>query len=85
MVSRDAISTDYRGYNIAINPSGKRDNALTDAFMIFEPTVNPMLTRTLYEHPLDKIKTYGTEDEARNAAIQLAREWLDKYLARSAG
>jgi hypothetical protein len=81
MESRTVTTTEYRGHNIAINPSGNADEALTDAFMIFEPSANPMFTRTLYEHPRDQIRTYSTEDEAKAAAMQLARVWLDQHLA----
>jgi hypothetical protein len=70
----------YREHNIAIHPSGKPGDKLTDAFMILEPTTNPMFTRTLYEHPQNQIKTYASEDEAREAALQLARAWIDARL-----
>ena len=82
MGTRDVTTTVYRGHNIAINPSGKPDEALTDAFMILEPSANPMFTVTLHEHPRDQIRTYGTEDEAKDAAMKLARAWIDDRLAR---
>jgi hypothetical protein len=75
-----ASTATYRDHDIAIHPSGRPGDALTDAFIILEPTTNPMFTRTLYEHPRDQIKTYGTEDEAREAALQLARAWIDARL-----
>lgn len=82
MGTEDATNAAYCGYNIAINPSGKPDEVVTDAFIILEPSTNPMFTATLYEHPQDAIKRYGTQDEARDAAMQLAREWIDKYMAQ---
>jgi hypothetical protein len=82
MGTQDATNTEYCGYNIAINPSSKPDEALSDAFLILEPSTNPMFTATLYEHPRDAVKTYATQDEARDAAMQLAREWIDKYMAQ---
>jgi len=85
MGTRDVDTIVYRDHNILINPSGKPDTALTDAFMILEPSANPMFTQTLYEHPRDKIKTYGTEDEAKTAAMALARAWLDAHLSPTAG
>ena len=83
MGTQDVSTTVYREHNIAINPSGKPDGALTDAFMILEPSVNPMFTVTLYEHPRDQVKTYATEDEARDAALAQARAWIDAHLART--
>ena len=83
MGTRGVTTTVYREHNIAINPSGKPDDALTDAFMILEPTVNPMFTVTLHEHPRDQVKTYATEDEAREAALTQARAWIDAHLART--
>jgi hypothetical protein len=50
--------------------------------MILEPSANPMFTRTLYEHPREQIQTYGSEDEAKDAALRLAQAWLDEHLSR---
>jgi len=75
-----ASTATYREHDIAIHPSGRPEDSLTDAFIILEPTTNPMFTRTLYEHPHEQIKTYGSEDEAREAALQLARAWIDARL-----
>lgn len=75
-----ASTASYREHDIAIHPSGRPEDSLTDAFMILEPTTNPMFTRTLYEHPRDQVKTYGTEDEARGAALRQARAWIDARL-----
>jgi acetylornithine/succinyldiaminopimelate/putrescine aminotransferase len=80
MATQGVITAVYREHDIAIHPSGKPEDALTDAFMIFEPTTNPMFTRTLYEFPHDQVKTYGTEDEAKEAAMKLARAWIDARL-----
>jgi hypothetical protein len=63
MGTQDATNTEYCGYNIAINPSSKPDEALSDAFLILEPSTNPMFTATLYEHPRDAVKTYATQGE----------------------
>jgi hypothetical protein len=82
MENQESSTTVYCGYYIAINPSNKPDEVLTDAFLILEPSTNPMFTATLYEHPGDAVKTYATQDEARQAALQLAREWIDKYLSQ---
>jgi hypothetical protein len=82
MGSGTVTTAEYRGHNIAIHPSGKPDDALTDAFMIFEPSANPMFTRTLYEHPREEIRTYGSEDEAKSAALRLAQAWIDEHLSR---
>jgi hypothetical protein len=84
MGSGTVTTAEYRGHNIAIHPSGKPDDALTDAFMILEPSANPMFTRTLYEHPREQIQTYGSEDEAKDAALRLAQAWLDEHLSRRA-
>lgn len=73
-------STDYREHTILFNPSGKTDDALTDAFMILEPSVNPMFSAMLYEHPSDKIRAYGTEQAAYDAAMAQARAWIDARL-----
>lgn len=80
MEARGVMTAVYREHNIAIHPSGKPDDALTDAFMILEPTANPMFTRPLHEHPQDQIKTYRTQEEAREAALKLARAWIDARL-----
>ena len=72
----------YCGLNIVINPSGTPAGGLTDAFMVLEPSENPMFTVTLHEHPRDQIKTYPTEAEARDAALQLARTWIDEHLKK---
>jgi hypothetical protein len=80
MGTSDDNTAMYREHSIVIHPSGKPEDSLTDAFMILEPTTNPMFTRTLYVHPQNQIKTYGTQDEARNAAMQLARAWIDGRL-----
>ena len=80
METQDANTTVYRDHTILIHSSGKPGDALTDAFMILEPTTNPMFTRALHEHPHDQIKTYGTEDEARESALKLARAWIDARL-----
>lgn len=80
MGTNAASTASYREHDIAIHPSGRPEDSLTDAFMILEPTTNPMFTRTLYEHPRDQIKTYATEDEAREAALQQARAWIDARL-----
>lgn len=80
MASTDASTADYRGHNIAIHPSGTPDEALTDAFMVMEPSANPMFTRTLYAHPRDQRKTYATQEQAREAALALARAWIDARL-----
>jgi hypothetical protein len=82
MESHDANSTVYRGHNIVINPSGTSGNALTDAFLILKPTINPMLTSTLYERPRGEVKAYATAAEARDAAITQARAWIDARLDR---
>lgn len=80
MEERQVKTTVYRGHNIAINPSNRADEALTDAFMVLEPSANPMFTTTLYEHPRDQIKTYSSKEAARDAAMRLARDWIDKHL-----
>jgi len=73
-------STDYREHNIVFNPSGKADAACADAFMILEQSPNPMFTSVLYEHPEDRIRTYGSQEEAYRAAIIQARAWIDARL-----
>ena len=73
-------STDYREHTILFNPSGKTEDALTDAFMILEPSANPMFSAVLYEHPSEKIQAYGTEQDAYDAAMTQARAWIDAYL-----
>jgi hypothetical protein len=80
MGTQGVITAVYREHDIAIHPSGKPEDACTDAFMILEPTTNPMFTRTLYELPHDQVQTYATEEEARDAAMQLARAWIDARL-----
>lgn len=82
METQDANTAVYRDHTIVIHSSGKPGDALTDAFMILEPTTNPMFTRTLHEHPHDQVKTYATEAEARDAAMKLARAWIDARLDR---
>lgn len=82
MESRVRPSTVYREHNIVFNPSGKTDDALADAFMILEPSTNPMFTSMLYEHPKDRIQMYGTEEEAYDAAMTQARAWIDAHLDR---
>jgi hypothetical protein len=74
------ITAVYREHDIAIHPSGNPEDSHTDAFMIFEPTTNPMFTRTLYELPHDQVQTYGTEEQAKEAAMKLARAWIDARL-----
>lgn len=83
MRTRDVTTTIYRGHNIAINPSNQSEEALTDAFMVLEPSANPMFTVTLHTHPRNEIKKYETEDAARGAAMQLARAWIDQYLEQA--
>ena len=80
METQDANTAVYRDHTIVIHSSGKPGDALTDAFMILEPTTNPMFTRTLHERPRDQVKTYATEPEARDAAMKLARAWIDARL-----
>lgn len=80
MGTQGVITAVYREHDIAIHPSGKPEDARTDAFMILEPTTNPMFTRTLYELPHDQVQTYATEEEARDAAMRLARAWIDARL-----
>jgi hypothetical protein len=80
MGTQGVITTVYRDHDIAIHPTGRPQDALKDTFLILEPTSNPMFTRTLYEHPADKVKTYGSEDEARDAALKLAQAWIDARL-----
>lgn len=73
-------STQYREHDIVFNPSGKADDACADAFMILQPSPNPMFSSVLYEHPRDKIRTYDTGEEARRAAIAQAKAWIDARL-----
>jgi hypothetical protein len=80
MESRVCQSTVYREHTILFNPSGTTNDALSDAFMILEPSANPMFTSVLYEHPRDQVQTYGTEEEAYDAVMVQARRWLDTYL-----
>jgi len=80
METRVCPSTVYREHTILFNPSGQADDALSDVFMILEPTVNPMLTSVLYEQPRDKVQAYGTEEQAYDAAMAQARSWIDAYL-----
>lgn len=74
----------YRGLHIVINPSGTPAGGLTDAFMVLEPSENPMFTVTLHEHPRGQVKTYPTQAEARDAALQLARTWIDGHMGKQA-
>jgi len=85
MGTQGVITATYREHDIAIHPSGKPEDRLTDTFMILEPTANPMFTRTLYEYPQDQIRTYGSEDEAKEAAMTLARAWIDARLDKPVG
>lgn len=80
METGDVAITDYRGHNIAINPSNLPETACTDAFAILEPSANPMFMAWLHEHPSDEVKEYPSEEEARSAAMQLARAWIDAHL-----
>lgn len=72
----------YREHDIVFNPSGNPEKALSDGFMILEPSMNPMLTAVLYEHSQAQIKSYGTEEEAYAAAMTQARAWIDARLDR---
>jgi hypothetical protein len=63
-----------------VNPSDTPQGALTDAFAIYEPGAHPMSTVWLHEHPRGEIKAYDTEGEARKAALQLARAWIDGHI-----
>jgi hypothetical protein len=83
MGTRVHPSTVYREHNIVFNPSGKTGDALCDAFMILEPTANPMFTSILYEHPREKIQVYSTDEEAYDSAMTLARAWIDAHLDRT--
>lgn len=83
MGSQDLSPAVYRGLNIVLNPSGEPHGALTDAFMILEPSVNPMFASTLYAHPRADIKTYDTKEQARDAAIKLAHAWIDARLDKA--
>lgn len=78
MTERIRPTSLYRGFNIAVNPSGKAKDARTDAFSIFEPGAHPMNTVTLHEYP-GKVE-YNTEAEAHDAAMAKAREWIDAHL-----
>jgi hypothetical protein len=80
METRVYPSTVYREHTILFNPSGTEDGAVSDAFMILEPSVNPMFTSMLYEHPKDQVQTYGTEEEAYDATMAQARGWIDANL-----
>ncbi|MBD8672728.1 hypothetical protein IFT60_05060 [Massilia sp. CFBP 13721] len=73
-------SIEYRAHDIVFNPSGKADDACADAFMILQPSPNPMFSSVLYEHPRDKIRTYDTAEDARRAAIAQAQAWIDARL-----
>lgn len=81
MEPKASQSTEYREHHIVFNPSGNADGACADAFMILEPSPNPMFTSVLYEHPKDEIETYGTEEEAYRSAITRAQAWIDARLA----
>lgn len=80
METRVCPSTVYRDHTILFNPSGTDEGAMSDAFMILEPSANPMFTSMLYEHPRDRIQAYGTQEAAYDAAIEQARRWIDAYL-----
>jgi hypothetical protein len=82
MGSQDVSPAVYRGLNIVLNPSGE-PHALTDAFLILEPSINPMFASTLYEHPRADIKTYETKEAARDAAMNLAHAWIDARLHKA--
>ncbi|RYE78373.1 MAG: hypothetical protein EOO80_08745 [Oxalobacteraceae bacterium] len=80
METRVCPSTVYREHTILFNPSGTEDGAVSDAFMILEPSANPMFTSMLYEHPKDQVQVYGTEAAAYDAVMAQAKRWIDAYL-----
>jgi hypothetical protein len=82
MSAKERAVTRYRDHSILINPSGKLEDAFNDAFAIYEPGAHPMNTLWIHEHPGTVDKIYSTEDEARDAALTLARAWIDAHLAR---
>jgi hypothetical protein len=82
MGTRVCPSTVYREHNIVFNPSGKTGDSLSDAFLILQPTANPMFTSVLYEHPKEKIQVYSTDEEAYDSAMRQARAWIDAHLDR---
>jgi hypothetical protein len=83
MGTQDLRFTSYRGFDISTNPTGTVAGSLTDAFLIFEPSTNPMYTALRYEFPRKECKTYHTEHEAQHAAIETAHDWVDSWLNAS--
>jgi hypothetical protein len=82
MPTRVNSSTEYREHDIVFNPTGTPGDACQDAFMVLEPSPNPMFTSVVYEHPADQAQVHGTEEEAYDAAMAQARAWIDARLDR---
>lgn len=70
----------YRNYSIKMNPSGMLVGAMTDTFAISKLGAHPKANVLLYEHPKAKVKKYLTESSAREAALKLAKSWVDEQI-----
>ena len=72
--------TRYRDYSIRLNPLETNEGARTDAFHIGKPGPHPGMDLWVHEHPKDQVKPYPSEAEARDAALRIAKAWIDSRL-----
>jgi hypothetical protein len=79
MIERNLPVTPYRGFYIAIQPTGQAADALKDSYAIFGSGAHAMSIRTLFEYLGSKTK-YDSEQAARDSAMSLAEAWIDKRL-----
>jgi hypothetical protein len=81
MSSYERTITRYRDYSIRLNPLETPEGALSDAFHISRPGPHPEADIWRYEYPNSDVKKdYPSESAAREAALKIAKAWIDKEI-----